>query len=245
MLALLAGLDVDSLESEFMQASVPHQLIYMNARMSCTHPGVVDYWMRWATRQAQEAELKESTMSASEAAALYTAGGAVDFPPFDEVDGKDMAVESDAGLETEKAKNARSLLDWHNSKGRPLAATDADFKAKQDKLFDEKHLSVSLPTPTSNLRGQMQTASNTEPNPAALEALASTSGSWMDVNITLVLDRMGHMVLAVKNAFDRYASGRSGSTISSALSGAESALLDSRTATSLFTRTRCTRGSTG
>ena len=80
VLALLAGLDVDSLESEFMQASVPHQLIYMNARMSCTHPGVVDYWMRWATRQAQEAELKESTMSASEAAALYTAGGAVDFP---------------------------------------------------------------------------------------------------------------------------------------------------------------------
>jgi hypothetical protein len=86
----------------------------------------------------------------------------MDLPAFDDATADGSPAGGAAGAGSLNAE-AKALLDWHNEKGKPLAATDSEFIKKQGQLFDEQKLATSLPMPASSLRGQMASAASTGP----------------------------------------------------------------------------------
>ena len=164
-------------------------LLQVSQRLPILHPAVSDAWQRWAARKDKA---PEAVIDAEAAAGAFE-------------------VEVDAGFDAADAaggaplvSKANPLLEQLNeARERPLSSTSAVVAKKQGQLFERAdEMLQSRPTASEAQKEAEREAAAT----AAAAAAASRRYKPSEVDVSLVLDRMGHLVLAVKQLFDRSAS---------------------------------------
>ena len=173
----------------------PRSLLYLSSAFSALHPGVVDSWLRWASKAK---DLRAAArLTSDEAAGTYDQ--ALDNRPYnDDDDDGDFTGGVEVPLDNEDCTAGAKRLMAFSS--RPLGATDAPVLDRKNALFDEDRMAMSLP-------GHRPSSSSNEGGAEEMAAQFRPKGMiYSDVSIPLVLDRMGHLVLAVKQLFDSHAS---------------------------------------
>ena len=194
-LALLGMLHLESVDRALLDAEVPKVLLFVSATFSCLNPAVLDCWSRWGVKAGET--VAASKLAPSEAAEMYEQGV--------EQDTYDAAADALASTAPELGKGnaqASSLLDWHEKKGKPLSATDSKILARKAELYEKKTPEMNYHANDAAVHMQdAKSESAFDEHDKAAVRVSSTHAA--EANISLVLDRMGHLVLAVKGAFDR------------------------------------------
>jgi hypothetical protein len=189
-LAVLAAAGAEVLDDELTAHGALHALLQVSQRLPILHPAVSDAWQRWAARKDKA---PEAVIDAEAAAGAFE-------------------VEVDAGFDAADAaggaplvSKANPLLEQLNeAREKPLSSTSAVVAKKQGQLFERAD--EMLQSRSSLSEGQKESERAAAATTAAAAAAASRRYKPSEVDVSLVLDRMGHLVLAVKQLFDRSAS---------------------------------------